>query len=722
MRDWTCLPPWSARAVALIALGLLALAALRWRRERRGRGPAVLRAVIVAALALVMLNPTALLPRQHPEKPKLIVLLDTSESMATRDVGGRSRLELALASLNAPATLAMLNRQFSLDTRRFDRQTQPADFSKLTNATLGDATDIGSALLAAVTELGDAKSQAGVLLISDGRETTPGAIDAAKMALARSVPVWTWTVGGSIPRHDVWLETAASETLAFGGADVDLVATLHEAGYDNRSFVVQLLRDDKQIDSKEVVPDASGLARVSCRVQAPETGEHRYVFRVPPQPEEADTNNNERAIFVRSVGGKVRVLQAEGQPHWDTKFLVQSLERDPHVDLTAVYRLNAQRYIAILSQAGVESRVETDLFPRTAAEMSAFDIIVLGRGTEAFFDARTEQLLTDFVSRGGNLVFARGKPYDGHFEPLAKLEPLAWGEGATSAVRLRVTEAGRDNPIFDLGVSGNLNELMERLPALESASVTLGEKPLAVVLATAAAANADSPALLAYQRYGQGKVLSLNAEGLWRWDFRETGQQESEVAYQRFWVSTLQWLLAGGQFLPGADVSLTSARRYYTSDEPMQFLIATRNIDRALYRPKLTITGAKSSVVEPRAKGEMFMAEAGPFPPGSYIVTLTNSLGHPAELSQTIEVISASLEKRDLSADAEMMGKIAEVSGGATLHVGDVARLPEIVRQWETARQLAYRQETMWDRWPVLAGILGLMGAEWWWRRREGLL
>ena len=290
--------------------------------------------------------------------------------------------------------------------------------------------------------------------------------------------------------------------------------------------------------------------------------------------------------------------------------------------------------MAVVSATGTETRSEKDLFPRTQQEMNNYDVIMLGRGAEGFFDAQTETLLSDFVSRrGGSLVFARGKPYGGRFQPLAKIEPVAWGNGVTPAVKMKPTEAGRDNPIFDLGPAGTLDELLERLPALDQVSVTLGEKPLAVVLAEAA--DQDGPVLMAYQRYGQGKALSLNASGLWRWSFRETGQVESELAYGRFWVSLLQWLLSGNQFLPGADVALTSTRRYYSSGESMQFLISTRNLDRAIYQPRIVISNASQNIeIEPRQRGESFVAEAGPFAPGTYRVTLRNNVGKPAELSQ----------------------------------------------------------------------------------------
>ena len=721
--NWVFLPPWGTRAIAALALALLALAALRRWRERRGGTALALRVLMIGALILVMLNPQWLLSQHRTEKPKLVVLLDSSASMATRDVDGKSRYAAATEVLGNASTLAKLEQDFVLDFRQFDHAARPATLSQLmSNTPAGDASEIGKSLMSVVSELGDTKSQAGVLLVSDGRATTPDTLDAAQLALARSVPLWTWTVGGPVPRHDLWIETPSTEALAFSGEEVDLTAVLHADGYPDRSFKVELLTNGTVAATKDFLPDTNGIAHISMRVKAPGAGEQRYVFRVPPEPDEANTANNERSVFLRSVGQKVRVLIAEGQPYWDTKFLVQSLKSNTNVELTVIYRLNAQRYVAVVSAAGIEKRTEQDLFPRTAEAMNAYDVIILGREADAFFDKNTEALLTDFVAkRGGSLIFSRGKPYGGRFQALAKFEPIAWGEGAVSGVKLRATESGRDNPIFDLGTAGTLDELLERLPALDQASVTLGEKPLAVVLADAV--RQDGPVLIAYQRYGQGRTISLNASGLWHWAFRSSGQAESEIAYQRFWISLLQWLLGGSEFLPGSDVALASAHRYYTSEQPMQFLISTRNLDRSIYRPRLLITGdGKTTEVEPGARGDSFVAEAGPFAPGTYTVTLKNNVGKPPELSQTIEVVSASVEKRELSADPAMMRQLAETSGGAVIGADDVARLPEIVKRWEAERQLSYQRQSIWDRWWWMAGIFALLGAEWWLRRREGLL
>ena len=189
--NWIYLPPWSVRIVAAIAVGLLALTIARRWREQRGGWSVGLRAAAIIVLLFVILNPQSLVPRQQTEKPKLIVLLDTSASMATPDASGQPRLSAALRVLDS-STLAALNKNFVVDVRRFDREVGPAELGRLANnAPSGDASDIGRAVMGAASELGDLKSQAGVLLVSDGRATAAGMEDAAQLALARSVPVCT---------------------------------------------------------------------------------------------------------------------------------------------------------------------------------------------------------------------------------------------------------------------------------------------------------------------------------------------------------------------------------------------------------------------------------------------------------------------------------------------------------------------------------------------------
>src|ERR1051325_1932403 len=215
------MPPWGAHAVALVAVSLVALLIVRMMRERRNVPlrrqvwAGALRLLAIALFVIVALNPMALRPRNLPSKPRLIVLLDTSASMATKDADGRSRLAAAQQELQS--AWDRLNKEFVLDARAFDKGVRPGNV--LTSEPIGEGSDIGSALSSAVSELGELPSQAGILLLSDGRATTEGAMDGARLALARAVPLWTHCVGSKVERKDLWVDVASPETLAFADSD-----------------------------------------------------------------------------------------------------------------------------------------------------------------------------------------------------------------------------------------------------------------------------------------------------------------------------------------------------------------------------------------------------------------------------------------------------------------------------------------------------------------------
>ena len=742
---WTFLPPWSIRVLVVGALALWALLIFRALGERktvplrRQVLSLVMRVLVIALLLAVALNPTIVRPREVPGRPALIVLVDTSYSMSTRDADGKGRLESALAVLADGRIRARLEQDFTLDVRRFDRDASAASLAALkADAAQGRATDLAAALYSAVADLGDRKDQAGVLVVSDGRATTEGTLDAGRLALARSVPLWTWCLGGEIRRRDLWVEVPSSEVLAFSEAEVELTATLHSAGYENRVFAVKLMNGATVAQRAEATPSAqNGEAEVRFKVTAPKQGETRWVIRAAEEPDEAEKDNNERSIYVRAVGDKVRVLVVEGQPHWDTKFLVQCLKRNPRVDVTAIYRLAKERQFGVLSTEDAMRRRSEDLFPRKAEDFDRYDVIILGRSCETFFDDKTEELLTDFVSRrGGGLVFSRGKPYGGRFQPLAKLEPVVWGGGVVQGVRIDAKEPlAPEGPVFELAKPADLEALVGRLPQFDQILHTVGVKPLAVVLAdgrsetgmadaSLAPNGSERSVVMAYHLYGQGRVATLNASGLWRWSFREKTRPEDEFVYDRFWSGVLRWLLSGSDFLAGHDVALRADRRLCTDEQPMSFLIRTRALDQDAYRPRLSVRGPGTAVeIEPRRQaGGNYVAEAGPFPPGTYEVKLTNNIGRPPELTQTVEVVSASVENRVLSADPALMGRLAQTSEGRVLSAGDVGDLGRIVREWRTRKQLAEERDSMWDRWWVLGAVVAMLGAEWFARRREGLL
>ena len=83
----------------LIVLFIYARTAGGLRRFLR-IGLTLMRISVLGALLILLLRPMALKPRDEVyDRPALSVLVDTSQSMNTKDVGSRTRYEAALAAL-----------------------------------------------------------------------------------------------------------------------------------------------------------------------------------------------------------------------------------------------------------------------------------------------------------------------------------------------------------------------------------------------------------------------------------------------------------------------------------------------------------------------------------------------------------------------------------------------------------------------------------------------
>src|SRR5581483_1420397 len=137
--------------------------------------------------------------------------------------------------------------------------------------------------------------------------------------------------------------------------------------------------------------------------------------------------------------------------------------------------------------------------------------------------------------------------------------------------------------------------------------------------------SAKEMALLAYQRYGQGKTLAVVGQGLWRWAFLPPELAQYSHVYSEFWTQTIRWLVSESDFLPGQNIALRTDRTSYSDRETVNLLGFLRGSQPAA-PPVITITqpDGKTATVAP-AKGDGkaadFTAAFHPTLLGEYLAT-----------------------------------------------------------------------------------------------------
>ena len=163
-------------AVALLLAGLMWFGPSRQRTAGRHRAMLVLlRAGVIALLAMAMLRPTLIYTQTKKQAATLVVLADQSRSMSVPDaVGEKTRWEALRGALaDAAPALKKLAREFELKAYTFDAELHEVGAEggkiELPDKPTGQQTAIGAALKDALDrEAG--KRLLGVLLLSDGAQ------------------------------------------------------------------------------------------------------------------------------------------------------------------------------------------------------------------------------------------------------------------------------------------------------------------------------------------------------------------------------------------------------------------------------------------------------------------------------------------------------------------------------------------------------------------------
>ena len=181
-----------------------------------------IRCSALGLLLAVLADPVFDLLSKRAVKPQILLLIDTSPSMAVEEKGGQ-RVHKALAALSSQSFQQALSRAdvsywgFAEGPRRLSADILSGD--TMTGSTAGRATDLTRALSTSLTEEPDLANLLGILLLSDGGHNLGE--DPVRWAEETGVPVFALGVG----EEDHY------------PADIQIAAaTLPEQGYAGRAL------------------------------------------------------------------------------------------------------------------------------------------------------------------------------------------------------------------------------------------------------------------------------------------------------------------------------------------------------------------------------------------------------------------------------------------------------------------------------------------------------
>jgi hypothetical protein len=671
----------------------------------------LLRGLGLFLLFLLLGEPLLSLVYHRFEKPVLAVLIDQSRSMTIQDKTG-DRRAIMLKTLESPE-LKAVEANSDVLFGVFDTKLQLLEsFAKDSISFRGEGTDIGGALKQ-LNDLTSGRNIQGVLLVSDGNATTGSSplFEAEEVGL----PVFAVGVGDTSEPRDVLVQKVLANAITYVGNKVPVNATLKSSGLNNERVEVTLLEGGKTLDRKTVLLEP-GMRQYDIPLSfVPDLdGTKKITVEVSQLPGEVSYQNNRSSFYVKVLKSKMPVLLIAGGPSADVAAVRRALQDDSNIEVRSfIDRGNGQFYEGLL----------------TDQELQGAECIVLVGYPGTGSSSATVQAIANAIGSRKGLLFILSRTTD--FRKLKALEaylpfpvpPLA---GEETQVFLAVSDVHRNNPI--LRVSSSL-DVWGKLPPSFTLDGSFRAKPEGIILAsTRLQFSTTSDPLLLSRDVNRSKSLAILCYGLWRWKSYSDGIPGGERILETFFSNSVRWLVTREDEKP---VQVRPTKEIFGGSEPIEF---TGQVYDENYRPmeaeiSLSVSqkGQTSQLTLTSLGNGRFEGAFDPLPEGDYAY-VAKALTEGRQISEehgSFSVGGLNVEFQETRANILLLQQLAARTGGRYYDHHDLRRFPDDVAALPNFRPRELRiarQFELWNTTWMLGALVALFAAEWFLRKKNGML
>ena len=757
----------------IAAVGAAGLTAGLYRRPLGGIdgaarwGLPALRSAAVGLIVLLIAAPAVVRQSVIGRPGRLRLVVDGSASMDWSDSAAamlepagpaeNSRLARATALLDGSASQAGLSDRLA-NTHRIER------------IMIGDAvatTDLSPAFEIWGSTAGiDDGEPAGwqTVLLTDGRQTAGSAdlVAAAGAVTAAGGQVHVIGIGSPEEPPDAGLVSVDHPEVV--GPRSTLAGSVRVKRSDPAAGVRVQIRHrgdvvwSQKLDSGDpaaIYQDVPFSIAVEDLVGAPRGDEVRGIDRrqvtlplsveiVTDAAVDAFGDNNQTEIRVAAGRRRRRVLLVDSDARWETRYLRNLLVRDPSWEVDTV----------LLGHAGTN---EVSM-PAAASDWLGYDAVVLGDVDPGNWTTQWTAGLQSLVTGGGGLVAIDG--------PLGRLASLASVPAATlnndpgdtplsigqmlpvdlagsrwvTTESLSLTPEGERQASLASHVAADAwggelsnDDWLSRMPPPSGVRLT---QPAAGAQVWAHAMVGDSEpqagsrtAWLVSRSLGSGQVVYVASDQTWRW---RAGREAAVTG--PFWNQLLLGVMAPPHAAADSLVAIGTDALQYDVGESAELRVrltppagatagpADRVVQAQLFRDDRVV--GTIAMRPDRPGSPTYTAVTGPLEAGEYRVGVRVG-GYDA--SQIRAQTQIWVGRQDLAEfdrvaiDEPAMRRWAAAGGGTYVHESEAESLIE--QLIATAAGEIRTDEVRLHRWPPMLGlVVALLAAEWWIRKRVGLL
>lgn len=700
---------------------------------------ALLRFILLATLVIILLDPHG---RRANESSKdwVGVLIDHSESMQALNRNARKRLDEAKKILQSSAWKTV-QKQFSTQVFEFSEKTEealePSEWA---------AQGMASRLFTAIDDLHRTYSHdenlIGWIILSDGNATDnlqnsinnledlPYALSSVGIGDEEIVP-------------NIQLEKPEFRETFFAG-DILKIKVRWKSNLDgDAKSTVRLFVDGKQQSEAQVSLDAKSID-LECPLTV--LGNHKVKVLIDALPEEIVSRDNALSFWVKVLPRTIHVFYVESYYKEKNLFKI-ALEEDSDfkVDFASSLQGFAKEKLVPFVQDPLYG------FPRSKDRLFSYEAVILSDVKRNLLTQEQLNWLDHFIANeGGALIMVGGLDSfgDGGYagSSIEKMLPVEISEEYKKDVFLRargtvddafravLTPAGSLSPLMTLSNDSAENQhLWKTMPLLGGYNYVGRLKPGAVSLLEhpTEKSNFGPRVIMAFQPYGEGQVLAFTSDITPNWGelFGKWHDNDHGWLYATFWRNALKKMTENRLRLKSEPFNILREPLIPESQKPVSWTVKV---------PTRSSVRFESGILHMEVSRDGNIIEMKDFQgvdshsntfwqipslrPGDYLLSVTfyPASGAPLTTESFFTVMENLDEARHLEARHEILEDIARRTDGTFLKETQVNQLPDVLKKMQK-NHLKNRATPFWNKWWIYLWILGLIFADWFYRKKRGI-
>lgn len=685
-------PFWMILVAVAVGFGLAFLLYFKNKNQKYSKPLTLIlffmRAIAVSLLVSLLFNIYLLQTSSLVEQPTIVFAHDNSSSVVLSKDSTYYKTEY----LNKYQSVKnIISKECQIDEFVFGqsaRKDSKLDFSD-------QQTDF-SELFSVLKRQYYKKNVGAVVLLSDGIFNKGYEPDLALTDF--EFPIYTVALGDTNVYPDLSVFDLRYNKTITRNNEFSIEATVKALNCKGNRARISLSMDGKRIDVKSMtIPSNRFSQTVVFRSKSENEGIKKMEIELEGIEDETQTLNNKKVFYIDVK---------------DRKFNVLMMAKAPHPDLSAIKN-------ALGDDFNVDIRFLKDGLPSD----KNFDLILLHQlpdGTNSF------NLIEDYLKKNEKLpiFFIVGKEIN--IQLFNKIQSFLNIKYYTPLSYIDCKATLNEN--FSLfGINEDLKTLLKNIPPISVPYAVFQLNGQSDILLTQQIRNIETnEPLICFGKSGQRKVGVFSGTGLWRWMLNNFYQTQNHNCFDELISKSVHYLLLEND---KELLKVIFEKEYFVGNQ-IQMEAELRNQSNELTPNadiSIVIHDEVNNLDYPfvfSSNNERYFLNIGYLPESVYSFEASTTIGSTLLKNKGyFNVLASSLESQNLTANYDLMSKIAQLTNGTSLTHLQIDQLPEIISSDNRIASIS-REETLFrnliDLKYLCLLIIVLLSAEWILRKTFG--